>query len=100
MRLSVSSVPTTLISTTVEPVDAGHVAAGAELDDQDDDEERASSRSRCRPGPRPRPLRKSAAVSPTVVARILMIQKKTVTSGTLLSRIRPGVVPSRFVCAM
>src|SRR3954452_19594747 len=29
--------------------------------------------------------RKSAAVSPTVVARTLMIQKKMVTSGTLLS---------------
>lgn len=30
-------------------------------------------------------LRKSAAVSPTVVAMILIIQKKIVTSGTLLS---------------
>src|SRR5579884_2743539 len=37
---------------------------------------------------KPRPiweLRKSAAVSPTVVAMILMTQKKIVTSGTLLS---------------
>ena len=32
--------------------------------------------------------RKSAAVSPTVVARILITQKKTVTSGTLFSRVR------------
>src|SRR4051794_7589390 len=30
-------------------------------------------------------FRKSAAVSPTVVAKTLMIQKKIVTSGTLLS---------------
>src|SRR3954453_5865292 len=36
--------------------------------------------------PRPRlPDTRSAAVSPTVVHRTLMIQKKTVTSGTLLS---------------
>src|SRR5437868_2838508 len=41
--------------------------------------------------PRPRWLfRKSAAVSPTVVAMILMIQKKSVTSGTLLSMVRAG----------
>ena len=38
--------------------------------------------------PKPRfSARKSAAVSPIVVARILMIQKKIVTSGTLLNTI-------------
>ena len=29
-----------------------------------------------------------------------MIQKKIVTSGTLLSRTRPGLVPSRYVFVM
>src|SRR6478672_5263359 len=52
------------------------------------------------PRPRPSPLRKSANVSPTVVARILMIQKKTVTSGTLLRRTRPRLVPSGVVFVM
>src|SRR5438132_12834455 len=44
-------------------------------------------------------FKKSAAVSPTVVAMTLMIQKKTVTSGTLFNICRPRDPVAMVRCA-
>src|SRR3954452_2960478 len=90
VRLSVISVPTTLTSTTVSQYTPGtywrvrncHTRAATNA---------ALITSVVPDRPRPSPLRKSAKVSPTVVESTLMIQKKTVTSGTLLSKVRPEV---------
>src|SRR3954447_7803587 len=90
VRLSVISVPTTLISTTVSQYTPGTYWRGRDCQTSTA-RDAALITSVVPDRPRPSPLRKSAKVSPTVVESTLMIQKKTVTSGTLLSRVRAEV---------
>src|SRR5689334_2000928 len=87
VRLSVTSVPTTLISTTVSQYTPGTYWRVRNCQTRTATNT-AVITTVVPVSPSPRPLMKSAAVSPTVVASTLMIQKKTVTSGTLLSRTR------------
>src|SRR3954470_19193878 len=88
VRLSVMSVPTMLSSTTASQYTRGTYRRSRNW-------KKSTTTSTALithvvpVNPRPRLVaRLSAAVSPTVVARILMIQKKMVTSGTLFNMVR------------
>src|SRR6478752_3708194 len=85
VRLSVMSVPTMLRSTTASQYTSGTYRRSRNWQTRTTMSAALITQVvPVRPSPR-LVVRLSAAVSPTVVARILMIQKKIVTSGTLLS---------------
>src|SRR3954454_12866790 len=88
VRLSVMSVPTMLRSTTASQYTSGTYRRRRNWQTRTTTSTALINQVvPVRPSPR-LVVRLSAAVSPTVVARILMIQKKIVTSGTLLSIVR------------